>query len=123
MGKKDVAKDKGKTSKKKEDFWNKPMNKGGKQAKKKWSKARTNEKLHNKVYFDTELFNKLVNELPLKNRLISVSVVSDKLKVNMSIARRAIRHLAEKKLIRAVCAPHHAQWIYTRTTAAEEPTA
>jgi len=47
MGKKEDAKAKGST-KKKEDFWNKPMNKGGKPAKKKWSKARTNEKLKKK---------------------------------------------------------------------------
>jgi len=56
--------------------------------------------------------------------MISVSVVSDKLKINMSLARRAIRLLAEKKLIRPVTAPHSAQWIYTRATQAEEtPTA
>jgi small subunit ribosomal protein S25e len=123
MGKKDAAADKGKTSKKKEDFWNKPMNKGGKQPKKKWSKARTNEKLHNKVYLDNETYQKLLKEFPAKNRMISVSVLSDKLKVNMSLARRAIRQMTEKKIIHPVLEPHHSQWIFTRTAALEEAVA
>lgn len=35
-------------------------------------------------------------------RLVTPNVVADRFKVNLSIARRAIRHFAEKKLVRAL---------------------
>ena len=47
-------------------------------------------------------------------KLITVAVVSERLKVNGSVARVAIQHLEEKGLIAPVGEKHHACSIYTR---------
>lgn len=52
-------------------------------------------------------------------KLITASGLVERLKVNGSLARAAIRELEEKGLIRKVDA-HHAQVIYTRATNVEE---
>lgn len=46
-------------------------------------------------------------------RLVTVSTISDKLRINGSLARRAIRDLETKGLIKKVDA-HSSQLIYTR---------
>jgi small subunit ribosomal protein S25e len=86
---------------------------GGRSKKKKWSKGKVKEKLANLVMFDKATYDKLLKEIP-KAKLITPSVVSERLKVNGSVARQAIRHLEEKDLIHTVCEKHHAQMIYTR---------
>lgn len=55
----------------------------------------------------------------LQMKLITASGLVERLKVNGSLARAAIRELEEKGLIRKVDA-HHAQVIYTRATNVEE---
>jgi small subunit ribosomal protein S25e len=80
--------------------------------KKKWSKGRTKEKLQNKVIFDKETYDKLMKELP-SYKVITPSIVADRLKVNGALARQAIKELANKGLIRAI-ALHSAQTVYTR---------
>merc|ERR1712072_1437024 len=77
---------------------------GSKQKKKKWSKGKTRDKLN--------------KEVP-SYKLITPSVVSERLKVRASLARTALDHLAEKGIIKLIDR-HHAQRIYTRTTMAEE---
>ena len=58
--------------------------------------------------------------LPVQQmKLITASGLVERLKVNGSLARAAIRELEEKGLIRKVDA-HHAQVIYTRATNVEE---
>lgn len=52
-------------------------------------------------------------------KLITSSGLVERLKVNGSLARAAIRELEEKGLIRKVDS-HHAQVIYTRATNVEE---
>merc|ERR1711904_654970 len=86
---------------------------GGKAKKKKWSKGKVKEKLANLVLFDKSTYDKLMKEIP-KAKLITPSVVSERLKVNGSVARQAIRHLEEKGLIESVGEKHHAGIIYTR---------
>merc|ERR1712238_475306 len=86
---------------------------GGKGRKKKWSKGKVKEKLANMIAFDKATYDKMIKEIP-KAKLITPSVVSERLKVNGSIARQAIRHLAEKGLIVHVGEKHHAQLIFTR---------
>merc|ERR1712039_988999 len=86
---------------------------GGKSKKKKWSKGKVKEKLSNMVMFDKATYDKMMKEIP-KAKLITPSVVSERLKVNGSVARQAIRHLEEKGLITHVGEKHHAQLIYTR---------
>ncbi|CAN1314444.1 40S ribosomal protein S25-4 [Linum perenne] len=95
---------------------------GGKQKKKKWSKGKQKEKVNNMVLFDQATYDKLLSEAP-KYKLITPSILSDRLRmsvlclfqVNGSLARRAIKELMAKGLIRMVAA-HASQQIYTRAT-------
>merc|ERR1739842_138446 len=86
---------------------------GGRSKKKKWSKGKVKEKLSNMVMFDKATFDKLVKEIP-KAKLITPAVVSERLKVNGSVARQAIRHLEEKGLTDHVGQKHAAALVYTR---------
>merc|ERR1712070_662886 len=76
---------------------------GGKAKKKKWSKGKVKEKLSNLVLFDKSTYDKLLSEIP-KTKLITPSIVSEKLKVNGSLARKAIKELMAKGLTRVVSA-------------------
>merc|ERR1712003_395330 len=110
----DKKKDTGKSKKDKD-----PVNKsGGKAKKKKWSKGKVRDKLNNLVLFDKATYDKLLKEVP-SYKLITPSVVSERLKIRGSLARRALQELQEKKLIKQVV-KHRAQIIYTRTTKSED---
>merc|ERR1712202_108617 len=87
----------------------------GRSKKKKWSKGKVKEVLQNAVMFDKTTCEKLVKEIP-KAKLITPAVVSERLKVNGSVARAGIRHLQELGLIKQVGDKHHAQLIHTRKT-------
>uniref|UniRef100_A0A7S0T8R0 40S ribosomal protein S25 n=1 Tax=Erythrolobus madagascarensis TaxID=708628 RepID=A0A7S0T8R0_9RHOD len=82
--------------------------------KKKWSKGKVKEKANNLVLFDEETYDKMYKEAP-KWKLITPSVLSERLRINGSLARRAIKELTAKDEIRLVSA-HHSQLIYTRST-------
>merc|ERR1712037_640233 len=86
---------------------------GGKSKKKKWSKGKVKEKLMNMVMFDKATYDRMLKEIP-KAKLITPAVVSERLKVNGSVARQAMRHLEEKGLIVHVGDKHNALMIYTR---------
>ncbi|CAE7253641.1 RPS25 [Symbiodinium sp. CCMP2592] len=86
---------------------------GGKSRKKKWAKGKVKEKLANLVMFDKATYDKMLKEIP-KAKLITPSVVSERLKVNGSVARVAIRHLEEKNMIMHVGEKSSKQMIYTR---------
>merc|ERR1719153_962050 len=85
---------------------------GGKAKKKKWSKGKSRDKLNNLVLFDKGTYDKLYKEVPT-DKLISPSIVSERLKVRGSLARRALLELESKNLIKLVVA-HSSQMIYTR---------
>jgi len=87
---------------------------GGKAKKKKWSKGKVRDKLNNLVLFDKPTMEKLMKEVP-SYKLITPSVVSERLKIRGSLARFALKELEEQGLIKRVVA-HHAQIIYTRNT-------
>ncbi|KAJ3148054.1 40S ribosomal protein S25, partial [Irineochytrium annulatum] len=87
---------------------------GGKQKKKKWSKGKVKDKANNAVVFDKTTYEKLFKEVPTY-KLITPSILVDRLRINTSLARVAIRDLAAKGLIRAI-SMHKAQPIYTRST-------
>ncbi|KAM0877199.1 hypothetical protein ACQ4PT_035659 [Festuca glaucescens] len=87
---------------------------GGKQKKKKWSKGKQKEKVNNAVLFDQATYDKLITEAP-KYKQITPSVLSERLRINGSLARRAIKDLEERGLIRMVSI-HSSQQIYTRAT-------
>merc|ERR1712189_153545 len=85
---------------------------GSKQKKEKWAKGKTRDKLSNAILFDKPTYEKLYKEVP-SYKLITPSVVSERLKVRASLARTALEELAEKGLIKLIDR-HHAQRIYTR---------
>jgi len=87
---------------------------GGKAKKKKWSKGKSRDKLNNLVLFDQNTYEKLYKEVPTY-KLITPSIVSERLKVRGSLARRALLELSDKGLIKEVVA-HRSQFIYTRVT-------
>merc|ERR1712048_1236167 len=91
---------------------------GGKAKKKKWSKGKTRDKLNNLVLFDKPTYDKLLKEVPTY-KLITPSIVSERLKVRGSLARKALNELAVKGLIKQVV-QHSAQTIYTRVTKDED---
>nr|CAD7568328.1 unnamed protein product [Timema californicum] len=68
---------------------------GGKAKKKKWSKGKVRDKLNNQVLFDKATYEKLLKEVP-SYKLITPSVVSERLKVRGSLARRALDELLQK---------------------------
>merc|ERR1712126_509750 len=91
---------------------------GGKAKKKKWSKGKTGDKLNNLVLFDKATYDKLLKEVPTY-KLITPSIVSERLKVRGSLARKALNELVVKGLIKQVV-QHSAQTIYTRVTKDED---
>merc|ERR1712157_2501 len=80
--------------------------------KKKWSKGKSRDKLNNLVLFDKNTYDKLYKEVPTY-KLITPSIVSERLKIRGSLARRALDEMEQKNLIRKVSA-HRSQLIYTR---------
>lgn len=86
---KSSAKQPQKTQKKKEGSG------GGKAKKKKWSKGKVRDKLNNQVLFDKATYEKLYKEVPAY-KLITPSVVSERLKIRGSLAKRALIELREK---------------------------
>merc|ERR1712045_446444 len=79
---------------------------------KKWSKGKSRDKLNNLVLFDKNTYDKLYKEVPTY-KLITPSIVSERLKVRGSLARRALDEMEKKGLIKRVSA-HRSQLIYTR---------
>ena len=87
---------------------------GGKAKKKKWSKGKTRDKLNNAPMFDKTTYGKLYEEVP-KYKLITPSIVSERLKVRGSLARFALEELHAKGMIKLVD-KHANQVIYTRNS-------
>ncbi|KAI3633143.1 hypothetical protein MIR68_008699 [Amoeboaphelidium protococcarum] len=86
--------------------------------KKKWSKGKTKDKANNAVTMDKNTMDKLMKDIPTA-KLITPSVLVDRLRVNGSVARRALEYLEAQGLIKCV-SKHHSLVIYTRATAATE---
>merc|ERR1712221_43589 len=72
---------------------------GGKAKKKKWSKGKVRDKLNNLILFDKPTYEKLYKEVP-NYKLITPAVVSERLKIRGSLARRALIELKSKGLIK-----------------------
>ncbi|CAO0789218.1 unnamed protein product [Mucor circinelloides] len=104
----------------KKDVAGKPSSSsGGKKAKKKWSAKKVKDKANNLVILDKPTYDRLFKEVPTY-KLISQSVLVDRLKLNGSLARIAIRELEAQGLIKAI-SRHHSQVIYTRATGDDKP--
>merc|ERR1712078_837046 len=91
---------------------------GGKAKKKKWSKGKSRDKLNNLVLFDKNTYDKLYKEVP-SYKLITPSIVSERLKVRGSLAKCALEEMASKGVVKLVSA-HRSQIIYTRPHSAED---
>ena len=73
--------------------------------------SRVREKANLAVFLDKTSYDKVKADVP-KMKLITVSTVTDRCKVNASMARKIIRHLHEQNLIKKVDV-HHSQYIFT----------
>eukprot|EP00818_Percolomonas_sp_WS_P001770 CAMPEP_0117449756 /NCGR_PEP_ID=MMETSP0759-20121206/8108_1 /TAXON_ID=63605 /ORGANISM="Percolomonas cosmopolitus, Strain WS" /LENGTH=110 /DNA_ID=CAMNT_0005242239 /DNA_START=152 /DNA_END=481 /DNA_ORIENTATION=+ len=72
------------------------------QKKKKWTaQGRTGEKLSNKVVFDAKTWNSFVKGAP-KMKVITVAKLSEQFGITGSLAKQAIRELADKGVARPV---------------------
>ena len=104
MGKTDKEKakekEKGKAKAATKDKVPKALRPSGDGAKrKKWSKSKQKEKLNNAVFWTKPLHAKLIKDIIGKEPYVTTSMVSDKLKVNMSMAREALKELREQEQI------------------------
>jgi ribosomal protein S25 len=70
--------------------------------KKKWSKGKMKEKVNNLVLFDQATYDKLIGEVP-KYKMITPSILADRLRLNGSLARAAIRELLSKVRLGMCC--------------------
>nr|POE86500.1 40s ribosomal protein s25 [Quercus suber] len=89
-----------------------PAATGGKKQKKKWSKGKVKDKAQHAVILDKQTSEKLAKDVQ-SYRLVTVAVLVDRLKINGSLARRALADLEEKGQIRKVVS-HNSGNIYTR---------
>ena len=79
--------------------------------KKKWSKGKVKDKANNAVLLDKPTYEKLFKEVG-SYRFVSVSVLVERLKINGSLARKALRELELKGIIKPI-EKHSAQQIYS----------
>ena len=63
--------------------------------KKKWNKCKVRDKLQNAALFDIGAYEKLFTEVPTY-KLITPAIVSDRIKLRGSLARRALSDLLAK---------------------------
>merc|ERR1712113_711776 len=87
--------------------------KGGKGAKKKKSKTKVKENVEKVVVYDQKLYDQMLKDVPTY-KLITTAIVSDRLKVNASLARRSINQLEKEGKIKRVIKSGN-QLIYTRS--------
>merc|ERR1712109_448806 len=84
----------------------------GKGKKKKWSKGKVRDKLQNAALFDKTTWDKFKKEVP-GYKVITPSIVSERMKVRASLAKFGLRQLHEDGLITKVVG-HSALVIYTK---------
>ena len=121
------AKDKGKDKKgkgkkgekkpkKKEDFSKMKLpgtEKGKSSKKKKWSKAKNKERLNNSTFFDKDKYERLINDIG-RQKIVTISSISDKLKVAGNCARQGIKELLRLKKIKLVGDYHGSYSVYSK---------
>ncbi|PSK51879.1 40S ribosomal protein S25-A [Elsinoe australis] len=78
-----------------------PAATGGKKQKKKWSKGKVKDKAQHAVILDKTTSDKLQKDVQ-SYRLVTVAVLVDRLKINGSLARQAIKDMEEKGQIKKV---------------------
>ena len=87
--------------------------KGAKAKKKKWSKGKVKEKIQRAVLYEGEATHQAAIKDITTMKLITPATVSDRCKVNLSLARRTINELVANGTITAV-SKHSSCYIYTK---------
>ena len=80
----------------------KALKQGGAVKKKKWSAAKSKDKLNLNVYWTKQAHEKLLKDLVAKEPYLTPSIVSSKLKVNVSCAREALFELLKNEVLKPV---------------------
>ncbi len=75
---------------------------GGAVKKKKWSAAKSKDKLNLAVFWTKQAHDKLLKDLVAKEIYLTPSKVSEKLKVNVSCAREALQELLKNEVLKPV---------------------
>jgi small subunit ribosomal protein S25e len=78
------------------------------------AKGKVKDKAQNAVYLDKVLYERVIKEVPTF-KMITPSVLIDRLKINGSVARLAIRHFEREGQIKPVI-HHNGQLVYTRNS-------
>lgn len=120
MGKTKADKEK---DKKKSDVKKKPTIKdilakksGAGKGKKKWSKTKSKEKLNNSVFWTKSLWDKCNKDIAGKEAYITPTLISEKLKINVSLARAAIQQLVADEKIQPYNNESHSKFgLFVRT--------
>ena len=73
--------------------------KAGAPKKKKWSSSKQKEKLNNAVFWTKSAHDKLMKDIIAKEPYVTPSMISSKLKINVSCAREALKELREEEQI------------------------
>ncbi|KAA8912608.1 hypothetical protein TRICI_003446 [Trichomonascus ciferrii] len=85
---------------------------GGKKSKKKWSKGKVKDKAQHHVILDQPLYDRIFKEAATY-KMVSVSVLVDRLKINGSLARIALKDLESQGIIKPVIT-HSKQLTYSK---------
>lgn len=89
---------------------------GASKGKKKWSKTKSKEKLSNSVFWTKSAWEKCQRDIAGKEAYITPSVISEKLKVNVSLARAAIQQLIAEEKIQPYNGESHSKFgLFVRT--------
>lgn len=88
---------------------------GGKKSKKKWSKGKVKDKAQHHITLDQPLYDRIMKEAATY-KLVTVSVLVDRLKIGGSLARVALKDLESKGIIKQVIG-HSKQYTYSKYTA------
>ena len=81
--------------------------------KKKWAKGKVREKINNLVVLDQKLHDKIMKEVP-KMKVVTIFALTERLKINGSLARAVIAELVKRGEIAPVSINNRIS-VYTRT--------
>merc|ERR1712071_594654 len=84
----------------------------GKGKKKKWSKGKVRDKLVNLSLFDKPTFDKFNKEVP-GYKIVTASIASERMKVQASLAKSALRRLAAEGILEEIV-KHSGQVVYRK---------
>ena len=111
--KNDKADKKGKAAPSKGKAGASSSSKGAKAKKKKWSKGKVKDKVQRAVIYEGEAAHQQAIKEILTMKMITPATVSDRLKVNLSLARRTINDLVSSGQVQVV-SKHSSCLLYTK---------